>query len=118
MPVELISCGLNGDWSVSAWEVMETRRPRGGCNTLSGSLYLLDVEDDDRWQVVRRWYINDEGDGYIPGWKLFTDMELEEWGDGGSNDLIVPYFEGTQEACLDFLRGYLGDSARLIGEGA
>jgi len=60
------SCGLNADWSVSAWHLVlpgDNTRP----NTRSGDLYLLESEDGPPdWVLVQRFYEADEsGDDRI-----------------------------------------------------
>jgi hypothetical protein len=46
----LTRCGLNADWSVSAWHFGTT--PRGA----DGALYIIDNEDiDETFSIVRRW---------------------------------------------------------------
>ena len=51
-------CGLNADWSVSAWFIGS-----GPANKASGSRYILDNEDGS-YSLVERWYLDwsdDEG---------------------------------------------------------
>jgi len=50
LPQGFTSCGLNADWSVSAWHFGMT--PRGS----DGALYVIDNEDvDGTFSIVRRW---------------------------------------------------------------
>ena len=60
---ELQFCGLNGDWSVSAWHAPRDADERPNWET--GGVYVLDFEDSDdpstAYHVVRRWYIEEPG---------------------------------------------------------
>ena len=51
------SCGLNGDWSVSAWHIDIA----GTANRTDGGCYLLD-DENGCFSIVRRWYVEDDND--------------------------------------------------------
>lgn len=55
-----VNCGLNSDWSVSAWMIGE-----GEPNLTNGAYYILDSEDGTV-QLVRRWY---------PGTEEYEELE-------------------------------------------
>ena len=57
LPQGFTSCGLNADWSVSAWHFGMT--PRGS----DGALYIVDNEDiDGTFSIVSRQFNDDDND--------------------------------------------------------
>lgn len=68
-----VSCGLNADWSISAWYL----GGGSGCNKGGGGYYLLD-EEDGTMSLVRRWSVDLEADA----------EEYKAHGGDGYNDLV------------------------------
>ena len=50
-------CGLNADWSVSAWHI----GPSGTPNWHDGDFYIVDNEDDT-YAIVQRFHRDDDND--------------------------------------------------------
>jgi len=53
-----VGCGLNADWCVQAWHF----GPASGPNMSPGDYYILDMERDGFYEIVRRFpgELNDE----------------------------------------------------------
>ena len=104
--MKLVPCGLNGDWSVNAWEVFFPGQAEGRPNYRGGAVFIIDPEDADDHDarvVVRRWHVNDDGTGVntAPGCPEPSEAELAEW--DGANDLVIDLFCGNMVECERFV---------------
>jgi hypothetical protein len=69
------SCGLNADWSVSAWHF----GPSSDVNKTDGDFYILDAEDGDHtFELVRRFYDDGGNDEVLEVAKSYDPRVLVE----------------------------------------